>query len=107
MTNPRVTAAMKKAALQSIADSIATGTIDAEALCLVIITADDPTTRYVVGTRDPHGNTTIYGPYATADAAKKALDSGACAHIDGTRGDIYPLVPSPKVPRTRKKRETA
>ena len=102
--SPRVTAAMKRAALQSIADSIANGTIDVDALCLAVITADDTTTRYCVGTRDPHGHTTIYGPYATADAATKALQSGACAHIEGTRGDIYPLVPSPKVPRARKKK---
>lgn len=104
MTNPRVTAAMKKAALQSIADSIANGTVDVEALCLAVITADDHTTRYCVGTRDPHGHTTIYGPYATAAAARKALESGACAHSEGTRGDIYPLVPSPKAPRARRKK---
>jgi putative N-acetylmannosamine-6-phosphate epimerase len=107
--SPRVTAAMRSNA-KYVLSTLHTYTDMDEFihnLCLAVITADDPTTRYVVGTRDPHGNTIIYGPYATADAAHKALDSGACAHIAGTQGDVYPLVPSPKIPRTRKKKEAS
>jgi hypothetical protein len=65
-----------------------------------IIGADDYTTRWCVATRDPHGNHYIFGPYATSDAATKAVESGNCASSKGTLASVLPLIPSPKIPRS-------
>jgi len=95
--NPRVTAPMRKAAAQVLA-SIGTYSSHAdivEAICEAVITAEDSTTRYVIGARDQRGNTTVYGPYATANAAIKAAASGI-GYDPGMAGFVLPLCPAPK-----------
>ncbi len=95
--NPRVTAPMRKAA-QAVLASIGTYSSHAaivEALCEAVITAEDKSTRYVIGARDQRGNTTIYGPYATAAAATKAATSGI-GYDPGMTGYVLPLCPAPK-----------
>ena len=103
--NPRVTAGMRRAVVDVLALSATYPSMSdlVEALAVAVVTSDDRSTRYVVGSRDPHGNTTIYGPYATAAAAEKAMAAGACATVDGTTGAVYPLVPSPKRERAPRK----
>jgi hypothetical protein len=68
----------------------------ADALLASILGARDSDTTYVVGTRYPSGATEIYGPYATVDAANKAIDAGVCAHSPGAVAGIFPLIPAPK-----------
>lgn len=103
MTSPRVTVAMRKAAREQILDTPITTFDDlVERVCSAVISADDVKARYAVATQDPHGNTLVYGPYATQEAAEKAIETGACAHIAGTRAMALPLIPSPRTPRRKK-----
>ena len=102
--NPRVTAPMRKAARSTLLDQPVTTFDDLiERLCTAILTADDDKQRYAVATQDPHGNTLLYGPYATKDAAIKAVDSGNCAHTPNTKAMLMPLIPSPRSARKGKK----
>jgi len=61
-----------------------------------IVGAEDYNVRWCVATKDPHANVYIFGPYATPEAAAKALESGALASQADTRGMVMPLVPAPK-----------
>ena len=98
--NPRVSVAMRRAVEQEILGVPWTTFADlVERICAGVISADDDKARYIIGTQDPHGNHVFYGPYATADAANKAVDLGLCAHIEGTSALAFPLVPAPKKPK--------
>lgn len=108
--NPRVTAAMRKAALFTLSNAATYPHTQAliNDLCEAIITADDHgTRRFVIGTRDQHGNTLIYGPYPNSDAAQKAIDAGAVGISEHTTAWIFPLIPSPRPLKAPKSRSTA
>lgn len=100
----RVTAAQKKAALGTLSRS-AEFTDPAEfitELALSVITAEDVKTKWVVVTRDPQNTVYVFGPYATAETARKVIDSGNLGLMPNTKGGIFPLIPAPKKPTTTK-----
>jgi hypothetical protein len=66
----------------------------AQVLAHAVITATDDKTQYCVIVRDHTNNAWVFGPYATASAATKAITSGNIA-IAGQAG-VWPLIPAPK-----------
>lgn len=95
----RVTADQLRACRAALETGLTSG-LDVDALVAslaeAVVTAVDPTTRFVVVAVEPGGALYVYGPYANAEAAGKAAASGSCATREGTRAAIRPLVPSPK-----------
>lgn len=73
-----------------------------------VLSAYDDTTRYVVIVREPDdAGLTVFGPYATAAAAEKALNEGHAFALrqQGALARIYPLTPSPRATRTKKSKQ--
>lgn len=101
----RVTAAQKKAVLSTL--SKASEFTDPEAfvteLAASVLTAEDTKTKWVVVTRDPANTVYVFGPYATAQTARKVIDGGYAASVPNTTGGIFPLIPAPKKPTTTTK----
>lgn len=101
-----------KAHISAVADTIKNfGRPYAEApdefhhdLAAAVLTATDGKTRYVIGARDPNGNTYIFGPYATYTTAQNVVAVGLPEMPEGTRAGIYPLIPAPKAPRKKKEK---
>lgn len=96
----RATAAQKKAALGVLSRS-AEFTDPAEfitELVSAVISAEDAKTRWAVVTRDPQNTVYVFGPYATAETARKVIDSGNLGLMPNTKGGIFPLIPAPKKP---------
>jgi hypothetical protein len=94
----RVTVGHKRAVLQVLANAATFASVEAlaEAVAIAVLTAEDDRARRVVVTRDPGGHVYVFGPYATAATAMKVLATGALASVEGTRGAVLPLIPTPK-----------
>jgi hypothetical protein len=113
VSNPRVVKAHRVAA-RGVFDKLAPGLGPRmpdsliEALCEAVITArDHDGTVWCAATRTPAGNTFIFGPYTTADAATNAINTGQLAHTEGTTGGVFPLIPAPRgTKRTTTKSKT-
>ena len=103
----RVTAAMRRAADGFLVEhDVSIDSELVEELCARIIAADDPKTRYCIAVEPigPSDVPTIFGPFATKDAARKVGDSGWTI-IDKVRrrSMILPLVTAPKIERAKKR----
>lgn len=101
--NPRVVNAHREAvqALLPVDDTAAT------TIAAAVLSATDDKTRYVVLVREPEdAGLTVFGPYATYDAAHKALAEGHAFALrsQGAKCAIFPLTPSPKQPRKKKEK---
>jgi hypothetical protein len=75
------------------------GEVDGETLARrvaesVVTATDSNKTYYCVGVRLASGNTLIYGPLATAAAARKAIESGDVLGGPGARAGVFPLLPA-------------
>lgn len=96
MTAPRVTAAAIRDARAVLASAGVPETPGlADDICRAVVTADDHKVRYAVLVRDGSAFR-LFGPYATVDAAHKAVDTGLLASLPGARGAVLPLTPAPK-----------
>ena len=62
-----------------------------------VLTAYDDQMRYVVVTSDY----VVFGPYASRESARKAIDAGLCANRAGTFAMVLPMKPVPRGGRTR------
>jgi hypothetical protein len=126
VTNPRVLKAHREAVRGAVGDTLLAvshalghgGSMPTEDdldflagnIAFSVLCADDTKTRYVVLVREPNDTgLTVFGPYATADAAQKALDTGAAFALvhQGALARIYPLTPSPKAARVKKSKTTS
>ena len=73
-----------------------------ETIAAAVVSAEDySTTRYLIGTRDPNGNTLIYGTFPTHAAAIKVIESGLVGVTQGSQAGVFPLIPIPR-PAKRK-----
>lgn len=104
----RVTAAQKSAVLTvlSRAHEFTDPAEFVNQLALAVITAEDTKTRWCVVTQTPTSDVYVFGPYATADTARKAAETAGLGVMPGTRGAIYPLIAAPKQQTTTTKRTT-
>ncbi len=93
MIGTRVLKKHKQAVLQSLADNA--NESDPEVLALrvasAVLDAYDHQMRYTVVTSD----NIAFGPYATSDAAHKAIAKGLCAFHTGTKAMVLPTKPVP------------
>lgn len=74
-------------------------------IALAVLTAYDDTTRYVVLVREPEDSgLTVFGPYATYEAARTALAEGHAFALrsNGALCAIHPLTVAPRNPRKAK-----
>lgn len=99
----RLTVGQRRAALDILHDRGSHASMEdlAEAIALAVLTAEDERSRRVVCVREP-GGFYVFGPYATADAAHKALVSGLATR-EGARGGVFPLIPAPRAPKRPRK----
>jgi hypothetical protein len=105
MSSPRIV----KAHLEAVKDLLPVNDDVAATIATAVLTATDDVTRHVVIVREP-GDTglTVYGPYATGDAAWTAVELGHAGALraQGARVAVFPLVPAPRNPRRPKKKNT-
>lgn len=103
----RVLKAHKDAVLETMQDAaalITTGGMEtfAEVMAGAVLSASDSKVDWVVGVRVPGEGPMIFGPYASADAAQKAIDGGHIpAYVEGTQAWVFPMLPAPRA--TKKK----
>jgi hypothetical protein len=102
VSNPRVVKAHREAT-RGVFDALAPGLGPRmpdsliESLCEAVLTArDHDGTVWCVATKTPAGDNFIFGPYASADSATAAIESGHLAHVEGTRAGVFPLTPAPR-----------
>lgn len=92
----RLTVGQKRAALDILLDRGSYPDMEAlaDALALAVLTAEDENSRRVVCVRESNAFY-VFGPYATQDAAEKAMASGLATR-EGARGGVFPLIPAPR-----------
>ena len=74
------------------------------AIAAAVLSAEDySATRYLIGTRDSHGNTYIFGTFPTHAAAIKVIEAGLVGTTnDGeSKAGIFPLIPVPRPPKRK------
>ena len=85
----------KQAVLDTLSELAAEGNTDPDVLAMrvaeAVLGAYDEKVRYTVVTSDNIG----YGPYATSDAAHKAIAKGLCAFHPGTKAIVIPTQQAP------------
>jgi hypothetical protein len=97
----RTTKAQRVAAITTVIDNIdliaAGGNPQefAEKVAMAVVTAEDSKVRWVVVTSDR----VVFGPYAAAASAHKAIDKGLCASRSGTKAMVLPMTAAPRAGR--------
>jgi len=115
VSNPRVQVEHSRAVVSILGEGVlatmapvlgaSSGDALAHDIAAAVLGAYDDTTRYVVLVREPDdAGLTVFGPYATAAAAEKALHEGHAFALrqQGALARIYPLTPSPKAAKGKK-----
>lgn len=103
----RVLKAHKDAVLDTMKDAAAIITASgmdsfAEVMASAVLSAGDSNCWWTVGVRVPGADPLIFGPYATAEAAHKAIEGGAIpAYVQNTQAWVLPMYPAPKGARRK------